>query len=85
MSGSIGVATQAPEGSQPSDESLCEAATVTQVLTVNPHALRPGHWDQGTYVAAHTHLCDMKLIAPQAFSPTRLARGSVEKSSSLSF
>lgn len=40
LSGSIGVGTQAPKGSKPSDEPLwyLEAATVTQVLTVDPHA-----------------------------------------------
>lgn len=45
MSGSIGVGTQAPKGSEPSDEPFwsLEAAAVTQVLTVDPHAQRPGH------------------------------------------
>lgn len=75
LSGSIGVGTQAPEGSQPSDEPLwyLGAATVTQVLTVDPHAQRPGHvgpTDLVLQVAAHAHLYAQELISPQGFSPS---------------
>lgn len=73
LSGSIGVATQAPDGSQPSEEPLWyfEAAAVTGAPSGPTCPKAWSLWDQGTYyrlLLMPTFVAQWFLL-PQGFSP----------------